>query len=360
MSNELSDDILIDGFISALEGVPDTHAHISSREVDLGPGRADFIVEARIGGQPIRFLVGAKRTAFPRDVREAIWQLRNYLAHMPNDGAQIIPMMIADTISPGAKSLLRDEKLGYYDTSGSLYAPAHGAFLFIDKPIPKRQARSTNVLFMGRRAQVLHAIWVHQEDWFGVHEIAKRAMVSPATASETLIALERREWVVARGSGPAKERRLSDRSSLLDAWAAYQTSTKPPPLRHYFVRAPKIADLIRRLDHAAAERDMLYAITGGAAGQAYAPYLSTISQLHCRFPIGPGAEAVLQSIDARPVREGWNLGVIDSRSSGDFAFRERVNDAWFADPLQAYLDLLQAGGRSKELAEHLRTERLST
>ena len=45
-----SDDILIDGFISALEGVPDTHAHISSREVDLGPGRADFTVEAKIGG----------------------------------------------------------------------------------------------------------------------------------------------------------------------------------------------------------------------------------------------------------------------------------------------------------------------
>jgi hypothetical protein len=62
---------------------------------------------------------------------------------------------------------------------------------------------------------------------------------------------------------------------------------------------------------------------------------------------------------ARAVREGWHLGVIESESVGEFAFLQRINDAWFADPLQTYLDLLQGGGRSKEMAEHLRTEPLS-
>ena len=101
MDDELSGKSLIDSFISALQGVPDTHARILSREAGSSHGKVDFVVEAEIGGEAVRFLVEAKRTAFPRDVREAIWQLRNYLAQIPRDGTQIVPMVIADSISPG-------------------------------------------------------------------------------------------------------------------------------------------------------------------------------------------------------------------------------------------------------------------
>jgi len=39
-------------------------------------------------------------------------------------------------------------------------------------------------------------------------------------------------------------------------------------------------------------------------------------------------------------------------------FRERISDAWLASPVQVYLDLLRGEGRAKEMAEHLRKERL--
>ena len=357
MEEIFTEEGLLAHFLSALQEAPDTSAHITSREMGSDHG-VDAIVEARIGGEPVLLLIEAKRSAFPRDVREAVWQLRNYLTHQSPTGGQIVPMVIAESISPGARSLLREEHVGYYDTGGSLYVPARGAFLFVDKPIPKRQARSLNALFTGRRAQVLHAVWASREDWFGVHEIAQRASASPTTASETLIALERREWVISKGSGPTKERRLSDPRALLEAWTTHQASTRPTPLRHYYVPAPNIDDIILRLDRVSTEHRTNYAITGAAAAQAYAPYLSNISQLHCRLAAGPAAEAVLESLEARPVREGWNFGVIEAKSNGEFAFRQRINDAWFADPLQTYLDLLQGGGRSKEMAEHLRTERL--
>lgn len=350
---------LVEQLLSALQEAPDTAARLVSHEIALSGGRADAVVEATVGGELVRLVIEAKRSAFPRDVREALWQLRNYLAHLPSwEGGQTLPMVIAESISPGAKALLREEGVGYYDTGGSLYVPARRAYLFVDRPLPKRQARSLGAIFTGRRAQVLHAVWASQGDWFGVHAIAERALVSPTTASETLVALERREWVVARGAGPTKERRLADPRALLDSWTSHQLSARPPAWRHYYVPAAKPDDIIRRLDEACDDHDA-YAITGLAAAQAYAPHLTSLTQLHCRIAAG-AAETTLEALESRPVREGWNLGVIESKSAGDFAFRERLEPGWFADPLQTYLDLLQTGGRAREMAEHLRAERLQS
>ena len=50
--------------------------------------------------------------------------------------------------------------------------------------------------------------------------------------------------------------------------------------------------------------------------------------------------------------------VIGVESPGDLLFRERVDGVWLASPIQTYLDLLRAAGRAKELAEHLRRERI--
>jgi hypothetical protein len=52
------------------------------------------------------------------------------------------------------------------------------------------------------------------------------------------------------------------------------------------------------------------------------------------------------------------LGIIEAKSQGDFLFRERERNVWLASPILAYLDLLQSDGRAKEMAEHLRLERI--
>jgi len=39
-------------------------------------------------------------------------------------------------------------------------------------------------------------------------------------------------------------------------------------------------------------------------------------------------------------------------------FRQQVGGVWLASPIQVYLDLLRGEGRTKEMAEHLRRERL--
>ncbi|MGN6450443.1 MAG: hypothetical protein ACTHLK_17975 [Brucella intermedia] len=352
-------DALFDDFaeaVAAAIGAPPEIIHEAT--LSQGNFRPDIVMELEHEGRPLRLVVEAKPALFPRDAREAIWQLRNHLAHVGPAGGSVVPILMAETISPGARELLRDERVGYFDSSGSLFIPAEGLYVLVDRPASKKQARSLTNLFVGRRAQVLHAVWLFGTDWFGVHQIAERAGVSPATASETLISIERREWVEVRGAGPSKERRLANPRGLLDAWSIHQMSAKPKAVRHFYVRSITPPDLQRRIHHTCEKLKVPYELADITAGQIHTPYLSSVSQVFCRIPAGVGMQEFVGSIDARQVREGWNLGIHEVAASDQLRFRQRIDDLWVTDPLQTYLDLLQAGGRAKELAQHLRSEKL--
>ncbi len=73
----------------------------------MGKCYADFLIDAQFFDAPLKLVVEVKRSAFPRDVREAIWQLKKYIAAMPPGNARVLPLLMADTISPGARALLR-------------------------------------------------------------------------------------------------------------------------------------------------------------------------------------------------------------------------------------------------------------
>ena len=350
---------LLDGLVDAIGALPEGQAWINGREVAIGPrGRVDAIVEALVAGQPLQLMVETKREAYPRDVRETIWHLRNTLAHLPESARKIIPFLVARAISPGARDILREEGIGFYDMGGTLYIPAQNAFVHIDRPAPRKSSKIFESVFQGRKARVVQAVFARREDWLSVKEIAEETAVSPATASATLSEMERREWVDVEGAGPTKLRRLRAPRALLDAWVTYIADQKSPKMERYYVPGAEADEVARGLDQACHEADVAYAITSEFAAQAYAPYLSNISQVRCRIMPGPKQRDALEILRARPVTEGWNLAVIETRTRGDVAFGQRIAGVSLAPPLQVYLDLLQGSGRSKEMAAHLRAERL--
>ena len=312
-----------------------------------------------VAGRALQLLVEAKREACPREVREAGWQLRYYLAHAPDNSREVVPFFVARAISPGARDILREEGIGFYDLGGTLYIPAKQAFVHIDRPAPRKSNKIFDSVFQGQKARVVQEVFARRGDWLSVKQIAEESEVSPATASATLSEMERREWVDVEGAGPSKLRRLREPRMLLDAWTAYISSRKPAKIERYFVPTDHAAELLIQLDEACRQADAAYAVTAEAAAQAYAPYLSSISQVKCRIIPGPRQTDALDRLRARPVSEGWNLGLIETRARGDVTVGERRDGVNLAPPLQVYLDLLQSSGRSKEMAVHLRTERLN-
>jgi hypothetical protein len=359
MRFEIEEQELLDGLIDAIGALPEGHAEVDQREVAIGPrGRVDALVDAWIGGRPLQLVVEAKREAFPRDVRETVWQLRNYLVHMPGNDREVVPFFIARAISPGAREILREEGVGFYDLGGSLFIPARHAFVYVDRPVPKKNAKIFDSVFQGQKARVVHAVFDRRSEWLSVKELAESTEVSPATASATLTEMERREWLDVEGAGPSKLRRLRSAKALVDAWTTHIADQKPPKVERYYVPGGTALELAQRLDHACRDADAAYAATAEFAAQLYAPYLSSISQVKCRIEPGRRQEQALERLNARPVSEGWNLGLIETRVRGDVTVAERIEGVRLAPPLQVYLDLLQGSGRSREMAAHLRSARL--
>ena len=353
---------LVEQFLEALRALPGVDAEVEPYRRDgLRPGlRFDAQVGLKVAGKPLTLLIEVKKALYPRDVRQILWRFKEFSGRSPNEptAPEVVFVLIAESISPGAQELLREEWVGYYDSGGSLFLPAHGLYLYVDKPMTRALSRSLRSLFSRRRAHVLHALLTRPDDWFGVIALAKRSGVSPATASQVLTELERYDWVVSRGRGPNKERHLREPAALLDAWAKQLAVMPAPAMRRYFVPATQPDGLTQRLDRIFAAHGVEYAVTEVAAAQCYAPFLSRVSQVRCRLVSSRAADEAIDEVGARRVTEGTNLVVIEATSPGELLFRQQVNGIWLASPIQVYLDLVHSEGRSKEMAEHLRRERI--
>lgn len=350
---------LLGEFLNVLKDLPGLQVSEETLlPMEAGPGRErsgrfDFLVR----GQGISLVIETKKSVFPRDARSLIWQVKSYAKALKADTSHsVVPVLLAETISQGAKDLLKAEGIGFFDSGGSLYLPAEGAYIFIDKPQPKALETHVRSLYSGRRGQVLQALLLEPESWFKTRPLADHAKVSAATASQVLTELERFDWVEVQGKGPNKQRRLSQPGALLDAWVSRIGNGRPEPTRRFFVPGLKGEALVDQAAQAFEGAGVAYAVTHEAAAQRYAPFLSSISQVRFRLKSGLEAMAALGDLQARPVTEGANLLVIDSVDGGDLLFRSQVNGVWLANRVQVYFDLLRGEGRSKEMAAHLRKE----
>ena len=357
----LSDRQLIACFIDALKELPEVQAgRVNRTQVRPYADRVeDAQVDLQVAGKSFILSIKAKKAVFPRDVRQVIWQFREASQSQTKlRGEESLSVLVAESISPGAKELLISERVGFYDSGGSLYLPAPGAYLYIDKPQPKIMVKSARALFTGRRAQVLHALLENHQEWFGVTDLAQRAMVSAATTSQVLTELERFDWLVSRGQGPKKERHLREPTALLDAWAKQLAIASPLISRRYFVPDIKADKLASHSGKTFDAHNIQYAISHEIAAQLYAPYLSNVSQVRVRLLGSANTDAAISDLGARVVSEGYNLAIIETKYPGELLFRERVGDLWLASAIQIYLDLLRGEGRSKEMAAHFRKEKI--
>lgn len=358
--NNLEQEV-IEGLLGALRKLP-----INEQEPSVTAPRSDIEIDAEIefsaGGGKYILLVIIGKSVYPRDAQRVFWRFDRYMVSTSFSyrREQIVPLLAAESISLGAKEFLKSENFGFFDSAGSLFIPARGAYVYVERLSSRIFQKSMRSLFTGRRSQVLHALLLRHNEWFSVKELAQFAEVSSATVSEMLPALERFDWLVVKGQGPFKKRRLTNPSALLDEWQRQQptAASRRQIHRRFYVPSSNPDDIAHRLDYICEKLDIKYALTEQSAAQIYAPFLTSVSRLTCRLELGLRMNDLYAELEARAVNEGANLEVIETDSSGDFLFGERVNKVWLASPVQVYLDLLRSDGRSKEMAEHLRRERI--
>jgi hypothetical protein len=305
------------------------------------------------GQEEVHFAVEVIRQGYPRDVRDAVWQLDEYRLACGRD-VRVVPLVLAEQLSPGARESLRERNVAYFDASGSLFLN-HGKWLInIERPPKPQPQRRVGSIFTGAREQVVHALLRTDQDWLTGLELAHSAETSPYTVSLTLQELERLEWVESQGAGRRLRRRLVQPGRLLDAWSEVWRKRRESRSRWY-AYASNPLNLLPALTTKLAGTDLAgWAFTGAAAANLVAPLLTSIDTAELMIPPGLTGRYA-EALGLKEADKGSNVILIE-RSGTSTLFRRRQLDdrCWLASPFVQYLDLQDGRGRNKELAAHLR------
>ena len=331
--------------------IPDLKVKALEIESEARDSNIDIVARVEVAGQSHFLVCEVKRTGQPRQVRDAIYQLRNYIAHL---GKPATPVFIAPYLSHASRELCLQNNISFLDFEGN----ARLAFstVFIDRSTsskPASERREFKSLFKPKSAQVLRVLLRDPERIWRVTELAEAADISIGHVSNVRTALLDREWAQVVPEGL----QLKAPDALLDAWK----SSYEPAIKEQF-------HFYTTLHGAALEKSMLemfnspvgksqICLASFSAAHWIAPYARTSTEFFYAESIG--VEHIKQGLRLSAAMKGENVIVTVPKDPGVFMdIYEAGQRIRCTSPLQTYLDLSQGGERGEEAAEHLRRMRL--
>lgn len=342
--------------LSQFRSVLFERVQIEDIEIELEPNlsdgqRGDLRLGITVDGERSNILVEVKRHAYPRDIE----RVRTQAAKQ----AGVDQVMVwAETLSEGARRLLEASGIGYFDASGSLSIRLGMRQVLIDRPPLKPNWRDVGSLFTPEREKVLHALLLHWDTWRTGTDLADASGASPNTVSVLMRELEKRGMVQSEGNGRSVRRRLLDPGELLDTWANDWESRKVSKLRWFaFTQNPaSLGEMLARRMGEGQPHD--WAFTGQYAANSFTRLLTAVSGYDLIVRVGATA-SVAEHLGLKRADKGFNVTL---HECDEFALQHRLELAdrpgSFASPVVQYLELANAGGRSRELANALKGQLL--
>jgi len=340
---------------AALESILKAIPIITLESVEVEPlsGRDQIDVRVRLSAadHPHVLVCEVKSSGQPRYVRDGLLQLRNYIEH---SHPQATPVFIAPYLSPEARMLCQQNKVGYVDLQGNVRLEFDGVFIeriVSDKPAPER--RELKSLFRPKSAQVLKTLLRDPSRQWRVEELAQSARVSLGHVSNVRTGLLDREWAQVSERGLF----LARPDELLDAWRDAYESPLGKRLSFYTIL------------HGKSFEDAARATLGGDPVKQRAVFCS-FSAAHWLAPYGrtgmqyfyadeTGLEKLKTALQLSVAGKGENIIITIPKDHGILEDTvEPAPGAVCTGPVQTYLDLVAAGERGHEAAEHLRREQL--
>jgi hypothetical protein len=311
----------------------------------------DVTVRVDISGEAHLLVCEVKRNGQPRFVREAIYQLQSYVAHLKQPATAIL---IAPYLSPASRELCQENGISFLDFEGN----ARVAFgtVFIDHRIsdkPTTERREFKSMFTPKSAQVLRVLLRDPERTWRVTDLAVAANVSLGHVSNVRSALLDREWAQVVPEGL----RLSSPDALLDAW---KSSYVLPvgQLRFYTTQHGSAFEKSVRELFLAIPQKAHVALASYSAAQWIAPYARTGT--HFFYADETGVGLLQKGLELSSTAKGENVLVFRPKDEGVFLdLFEPLPGLRCTSPVQTYLDLSKGGERGEEAADHLRRTRLT-
>lgn len=344
---------LLEEVTSALESI--FEAKIKKWSGLPGDDGIDYVLEVR-GIQGIWIMpVEVKKQAYPRDIRQAIWRIEEFCQKNSNK-PDIVPIFVAELISEGAREMLKEHDIGYFEMGGTLFIKYKQSIIDIQKPRKRATKRRSGNLFTGAREMVVHALLQSQGKWFSGEELSERSGTSAYTVSGVLRELEMREWLDKTSEGGrSQRRRLINPGALLNAWSEAYRQRENRALYGYLF-APDAVDCVRKIERkiSSAGGDINWALTGALPANQATPLLTGVNV--AEIIVLPGsAELFTQLTGIKRAEKGYNV-VVHECAPAALQFINYENNIPVASDFIQYLSLLDGKGRNAELAEQFRRE----
>ncbi len=211
----------------------------------------------------------------------------------------------------------------------------------ISKSEPSRQVRLS-----GRTGVVAETLLLGGNRTWSVRELASTSQVSPGLAHRVVARLEAAGLLTARGSGHKKSRVITNPTALAELWA--QEERLPVrPLRGFLYGASNEVTARKLIDACPGT-----AIGGILAANTYRPVLTRVNP-----PIRIWAPqfadfGLLTSVGFELTGEGANVEILQAKDD-PWRVNMETQDLPMVSPWRAWVEVANASGRTKELADEL-------
>ncbi len=308
--------------------------------------RHEIDAVARFAGAQVRMMV-----EFKRHVNAATaWTL----VHI-NRGRPDAPLLvIAGVTTTEARKILSDHGVSLIDGVGNARVEIPG--LLIHRDAPDREGRRVRIQYKtrlrGKAGVAAQALLLAPQRAWKVHDLARTAGISPGFAHRLLVRLEHEKVVDADGQGPSRVRRVANPTALLDLWA--EENLDHPRRLNAYLLAQTPRKLIELLAGRLESAGIGYAMTGAAAANLLAPFVTAIPVVDVWVTDLAAPEDLLKATGAESVPNGHNVSFLQVKADTALAFKEKTGGVWIANRIRLYADLRRDPRRGRDQADHFR------
>jgi Transcriptional regulator, AbiEi antitoxin, Type IV TA system len=314
--------------------------------------KVDLLASVDVAGEHHVLVCETKQSGQPRFVRDAIYQLRDYLRAFPKSAT---PVVIAPYLSPESRQLCLQNGVSFLDLEGNVRLVFGTVFIDrvrANKPSP--ELRELKSLFKPKSAQVLRVLFRDPKKSWKVVDLANAASVSLGHASNVRTALLNREW----GEVAAEGLHLRAPDELLEAWKVAYVPPVAERLPFYTTLHGSLLESRVKEFFNSAPNNSRTALASFSAAQWIAPYGRTGTLFLWSEKMA--MEDIKEKLQLSSSLKGENVVVsVPQDNSVFFDVDAPEYGIRCTSPLQTYLDLSKNGERGEEAAEHLRRMRLT-
>jgi hypothetical protein len=302
----------------------------------------DFQIDIRIQNRPLTILMEYKSSGQPRLVREAAFQIKDWITKGRGDYG----IFTAPFISPESAAICKEVGIGYLDLAGNCLLSFETVYVHREgKPNPSIQRRELRSLYSPKAERVLRTLIGRPQQSWKTEALAEAAQVSFGQIANVKKYLADREWLAPNGGGI----RLNNPGAVLDEWATQYRFSRNQVVDYYALS--EVAECEYQLVEACQREEIRYALTAFSGAARLAP---AVRYQRAVAYIDGDQNALTDSLGWKTVTSGANVSLLVPYDEGVF-FNNRVLDGTqLVTPVQIYLDLQSYRNRGQEAAQAIR------